>query len=218
MKLAPQLIVAAAILCLACAACDAVNFASANSPTLVSNQVLFQDDFADASGGWSTLNTADRYIGIQDGALRILVNEAKFDLWSTPGLKFTDAHIDVDATQNAGPDDNDFGVICRYQDENNFYGFLISSDGYYGISKMKNGEHAIIGAPGMLVSASLQKAGKTNHIRADCVGQTLSLSVNGQKLMDVQDANFAEGDIGLVAGTFETPGTDVSFKNLSVTK
>jgi hypothetical protein len=212
------LAVATALLCLACAACDTINQVSANSPTSVSNQVLFQDDFADASGGWSTLNADNRYIGIQDGALRILVNEAKFDLWSTPGLKFGDVHVDVDATQNAGPQDNDFGVICRYQDENNFYGFLISSDGYYGISKMKNGEHAIIGADGMLVSESLQKAGKTNHIRADCVGHTLSLSVNGKKLIDVQDEDFTDGDVGLVAGTFETPGTDISFTNFSVTK
>ena len=35
--------------------------------------------------------------------------------------------------QERGPDDNDFGIICRYIDDNQFYYAIISSDGYYGI-------------------------------------------------------------------------------------
>ena len=33
------------------------------------------------------------------------------------------------------PDNNAYGVICRYTDLQNFYVFLVSADGYYAIGK-----------------------------------------------------------------------------------
>ena len=58
----------------------------------------------------------------------------------------------------------------------------------------------------------------TNTIRADCVGSSLSLYVNGEKLDEVQDTEFGSGDVGLMAGSFDTPGTDIHFDNFVVTK
>ena len=36
--------------------------------------------------------------------------------------------------------DGDFGVICRYQDIDNFYGLEVSEDGYFSIWKYVDGE------------------------------------------------------------------------------
>ena len=70
----------------------------------------------------------------------------------------------------------------------------------------------------MQPSEAIQQGGAQNTIRADCVGSTLSLYVNGQKLDEVQDTEFASGDVGLIAGSFDTPGTDIHFDNFVVTK
>ncbi len=218
MKSTTQFLLALMLLGLTSLACSIESFIPADTSTTTENNVVFQDDFSDPSSGWSTLNEENKWIGYADGKFRFLVNDAKFDYWSTPGLKFTDVRIDVDATKNAGPDDNDFGVICRYQDENNFYGMLISSDGYYGISKMKDGVHNVLGSDGMEVSDAIKTGANSNHLMAECIGSTLRLTVNGQKVFEVEDTDFQSGDVGLVAGTFDQPGVDVSFDNFIVTK
>lgn len=48
----------------------------------------------------------------------------------------------------------------------------------------------------------------TNLIRVSCVGNELSLSVNGLPLATVTDNAFAGGDVGLGVSTLE-PGTAV---------
>jgi hypothetical protein len=40
--------------------------------------------------------------------------------------------------------------------------------------------------------------------------------VNGQKVAEQTDDDFAAGDVGLFAGAFEKPGTDIHFDNFSV--
>jgi hypothetical protein len=180
--------------------------------------VLFKDDFSDPASGW--MQGEDEY-GIteySDGRFRILVNSDVTGKISIPRLFFTDVIIEVDATKVAGPDDNDYGVICRYQDENNFYLFEISSDGYYSIGKYKDNQLLLIGMEQMQTSDMIRQGQAANRIRASCIGTLLSLSVNGQKLSEVEDADFSAGDVGLIAGTFETPGTDILFDNFKVLK
>jgi hypothetical protein len=185
---------------------------------VASGSVLFQDDFSDPSSGWDRVTEPDGATDYANGVYRILVSASDLDVWSNPGLSFTDTHIEVDATKIAGDDNNDFGVICRYQDADNFYEMVISSDGYYGIVKIKDGERVPIEQQAMLPSEAIQQGAATNHIRVDCVGSTLALYVGGQQLAEVQDSDFASGDVGLIAGTFDVPGTEIHFDNFTVLK
>ena len=99
--------------------------------------ILFSDDFSDPPSGWGAWEQEEALVDYFSGGLRILVNEPHFDFWSVAGKDFQDVQIEVDAVKFAGPDDNDFGILCRYQDKENFYMLVISSDGYYGIAKLK---------------------------------------------------------------------------------
>jgi hypothetical protein len=58
----------------------------------------------------------------------------------------------------------------------------------------------------------------TNHITVSCVGNNLTLSVNGEVLADVSDSDLPSGDVGLIASTFDEPGTDILFDNLTVSR
>jgi hypothetical protein len=145
-----------------------------------------------------------------------MVNTPSTDVWANPGLKFTDTVVEVEATKVSGPDDNDFGVICRYQDESNFYFFIISSDGYYGLGKVIDGEQVLIGEEELMPSDDIKLGNVTNTVKADCVGSTLTLYANGVQLISVQDSSFASGDVGLMAGTFSEAGTDIHFDNFVV--
>jgi hypothetical protein len=202
--------------------------------------ILFSDDFSDKNSGWDQYSDTDAITDYENGIYRIYVPEPNYDYWANPGKSFTDVRVEVDATQAGGPDDNDFGVICRYKyvddiylvdltnvsfsegkkavvDEmNHFYFFIISSDGYYTIGKSVGDDVVYIGQDTMLPSDDINTLLDTNHIRADCVGSELSLYVNGILLTTVTDSDFSSGDVGLMAGTYDTPGTDIYFDNFVV--
>lgn len=205
-------------LLMASLACSAPFFSSETDGTELPSNILFQDDFSDPSSGWDQVNVEDGLTDYIDGAYRIYVNAINTDIWSNPGLDFTDTQIEVEATKVGGDDNNDFGVICRYQDLNNFYFLIISSDGYYGVGKVVDGDQQLIGDESMPPSEIIKQADATNIIRADCVGNKLSIYVNGVKLAEYEDTDFTSGDVGLLAGSFENPGTDIHFENFKVFK
>ena len=181
-----------------------------------SGGTLFEDDFSDTSSGWDSVRADEGMTDYDAGRYRIVVDEVTSDYWANPGLSFGDVRVEVDATKKGGPDNNDFGVQCRYQDTENFYAFFISSDGYYGIAKIVGGEYQLLGNDSMLESDSIRQGAVNNHIRADCIGSRLTLYVNGEQVHAVDDDSYATGDVGLMAGTFEEPGADISFDNLVV--
>ncbi len=185
-------------------------------------KILFQDDFSDPGSGWDRVkdDTTGSLTDYVDGRYRILVNESQTDIWANPGKNFDgDIVVAVDAVRNSGPKDNDFGIICRYQDADNYYYFVISSDGYVGIGKVVNGEQKLLNKEGKMVPSDKLPQGKdaTYHLVASCIGDVLTLTVNGKRIMTVKDGSLApSGDAGLLAGTFDTKGTDILFDNFVV--
>ncbi len=183
------------------------------------SNILFSDDFSNTNTKWDQTGDASMSTNYDNGAYRIQVNVANYDAWSNPDtLTFTDVQIEVDATKNAGPDTNDFGVICRYIDQDKYYYGIISSDGFYGIYKKTAEGGYQLGQGGEQSSDKILQGAATNHIRFDCVGSTFTLYVNGQQIDQRSDSSYKEGNVGLIAGTYTETGVDISFDNLFVYK
>jgi hypothetical protein len=213
-----QLILIMTISLLALGSCHMVDLYSLWMD-LPPDSVLFQDDFTDTTSGWK--NSPDSVFGAkyyENGTYRILVNSDNSLITSTPGLRFKDVKVFVTSSKLAGPDDDIYGILCRYQDSNNYYFFVISSDGYYGIGKTINGRQTLIRDEKMPPSDAIHQGFATNHLRADCAGDQLSLSVNGVHLSSVSDSSIPSGDVGLIAGTYSEPGLVIKFSNFSVLK
>ncbi len=203
------------LLVLSIQACNSVS----SNTTPGSKKVLFQDDFINTDSGWNSVrDTSGNITDYEGGGYHILNNQPISHVWANPGLKFNDVHVEVDAVKTGGPDDNYYGVICRYKDGSNFYILGISSDGYYGIVKVLNGGLTLLGSDQMQPSEAIQQGKATNHLSAECKGKKLSLSVNGQLISTVEDTAFSSGDVGLEVTTRETAGVDVLFTQFSVTK
>lgn len=179
--------------------------------------ILFSDDFDNPPTTWTTSQSATgSYIDYEHGGLRIFINDVNFDYWSRPGQRFQDARIAVDATMMSGPENNLYGLICRYQDAENFYAFLISSDGYYGILRVQDASYQMLGSGMMSFNQVILQGQNANRLRADCVGTGLAFSVNGQLLAQIQDSTFTEGEVGLIAGSNAMIGVDILFDNFVV--
>lgn len=191
-------------------------------PTFFNNTseevVLFHDDFSDPKSGWNRIITDDGELDYADGVYRILVNKPNTDIWAQPGYYFTDTKTEVETFKVRGDRNNRFGIICRFNPPANFYSFLISSDGYFGIGKVIDGKYTLLGSDALEPSEDINQGAAFNTIRADCIGKTLALYVNGIKLKEVHDDEYQSGDLGLLVGTYNLPGTEILFDNFIVHK
>jgi hypothetical protein len=179
--------------------------------------VLFQDDFSDPDSGWDRSafegGETDYY---QDGYRIMVANEFAY-VWANPYQDFTDVSVTVDAVKIGGADDNEFGIICRNPDLENFYVAVISSDGFYGfLKRVDGGTPELLNMENMPPSDAINQGTESNTIRLDCVGETLTLYVNGVMVASTTDSALASGDVGLYAGSFSVPGTDILFDNFVV--
>lgn len=178
---------------------------------------LFNDDFeGEKDCGWIFYNESGVTATIVDGVLRINNPLSGAITWANADRNFDDVIITVQAHQADGPDDNAYGVICRYQSNENFYVFLISGDGHYAIGKYQsNMQVTYLSGGGQYTYNDVINQGEaTNQIRASCIGNELSLMVNGILLETVTDPTFVTGDIGVGASAF-APGTAViEFDNI----
>lgn len=181
---------------------------------------LLNDDFeGERDCGWILYEGRGVTSRIENGVLSLNNSLSGEIAWANSGRDFDDVIIDVETYQAGGPDDNAYGVICRYQNEENFYVFLISGDGHYAIGKYQSGTPQVqyLSGGGQYAFSEVINQGQSrNQMRVNCVGNELSLSVNGVPLETVTDPTFVIGDIGLGASTFQ-PGTAViEFDNLRV--
>ncbi len=185
------------------------------TPAPQPGETLFFDDFSNPLSGWGRFTSAEGTMDYDGGGYRFLVNGLQTHFWSTPGKSFSDVRLEVDVAKVGGPDENRIGLLCRFV-ENDYYFFLLSSDGYYAIGKFVHGSVIQLGQNEMQYSDSVHKGLAVNHLRADCIGNTLTFYVNGQPVAQAQDADLTQGEVGLLAGTFSQPGVDVIFDNFAV--
>ena len=187
---------------------------TAATPPPPSGTVLFQDNFENNGTGWDRLANDVGIIDYDQGGYRMLIRQPQMNFWSTPELDLRDVRVEADVVKLNGPAENRAGLMCRYQN-GNYYFFIISNDGYYAIGKFIGGKTTLLGQSEMQASDMIQ-ADSVNHLRADCIGDSLTFFINYNLIAGAKDADLASGDVGLLAGSFTEPGVDVSFDNFVV--
>lgn len=176
-------------------------------------KVLLKDNFTNPSSGWDKTQNADYTLEYKKGKYHVLINKQNGGQVLWIGSKYTDMSVEVDVQQTAGPSDGEMGVVCRPNDSGGFYAFEITQDGQYGIYKSTNWTSSPL-AEGTLDPNTIS-ATSTTHIEGVCDGSTLTLLLNGQALLQVQDSDYTKGGVGMVvtSGNSGDPGVDTLFSN-----
>jgi hypothetical protein len=177
-------------------------------------EILYQEEFEKNTSGWDRIANADGIMDYDGGGYRFLVKQPSYNLWSTPEKDFNDVRVEVDVFRLDGPKENREGLMCRYQN-GDYYFFIISNDGFYAIGKFIGGQTLLLGQEEMQSTEFIIKDA-VNHLRADCIGKTLTFYINYQQVASVQDSDFPNGDVGLLAGAFTQAGVDVLFDHFVV--
>lgn len=176
--------------------------------------VIYQDDFSSADPGWNLESDDTVKRSIENGEFLMEVIEPQTDAWATHATTSADVVVEVEAHKVGGPDMNNFGIICRYRDADNYYFLQYGSDGTYAVTRFLNGEAT------MLVewanSTAMNTGEATNLLRVECVGNTISQYANNTLLASVEDNALSNGQIALAVGTYEEGDVSVKFDNLTV--
>jgi hypothetical protein len=216
MRKKPFLLLFLSLIGLSTLACGMTSWVT-NQSNSEPGSLLFQDDFSKPHSGW-VLQIRDPEINsqYQDGYYAIEIGDDHLLGWASPGLQFADVHLEVQTQKQDGPVDDLFGLVCHAQDDQNYYFLAISSDAYYGIGKVVDGEPILLSGQEMFPSDAIHPGAATNYLQADCIGNQLSFSVNNTFLASVSDDQFSSGEAGLMVGTLNAPRTEVLFDNFIV--
>jgi len=163
--------------------------------------------------GWQLSSDAIADVSVTDGALRVHVFSAGQIAWAASESAWGDVHLRVDATQVSGPQDNEYGVLVRMQDDQHFYAFSISGDGYARVARYDAGTWTVLGSD-WTPHAAIAQGEATNQLEVIAQGSTFDFRVNGEPVAQVEDDAYAMGRLGLYAGAFTEGDVAVAFDNL----
>lgn len=183
--------------------------------TPVPNLFLY-DTFNPPDPRWATFDTADGAAYVLDGEFYLEDRGKGLAVYAPlTGERFRDVAVDMEFRHVEGSVNSWTGVICRLQDEQNYYFLGVSADRYYVILTVKDGVPEALAGP--TYSTTIFPAPATNRIQVRCQGGALSLSINNQLLVMRTDTSFTEGTLALMTDAVEGGEmTTTAFDNVVV--
>ena len=185
------------------------------SPAAIEGMTLaYEDDFSDPSSGWD--DAFDRYTTKQYGNQKYYVDISTSNLvaWGLANRNIADFRLEVDAAQEAGPNNNGYGVLFRFKDRDNFYRYDISGDGFFLLSKFDHGEWVTL-VP-WTASSAINVGQAANRLAVEAIGSQIRVYANGDLLAEVEDDAFTDGNFGFFASTFSEPNLTISFDDIKL--
>jgi curved DNA-binding protein CbpA len=184
-------------------------------PTLKALQpgdTIFYDDFSDKATGWGQTSDQEVSSGYINSAYQISVNVPNMTYWFSKTFPIKNSFIEVTAEVIKPTKEGAFGISCRNSEKGGYF-FFISEGGSYSIQKSINN------GPFVLLKDWTSYFGygySIHHFSAHCIGNQLSILINGINLATVYDNDLTEGNIALVVGTYEKTPLIVAFDDLMV--
>ncbi len=184
-------------------------------------EILFKDSFDNNNNDWPTERKDDEYGSsnseLVDGSYQ-MSQKAKQGVFTWNSLNQTDFDnfaLSVEATPVEHNNLFAYGLTFREDtDFGDLYIFEVDTDGYYGISKRKDGKWETLAKWTKLEAI---KPEGPNELMVKTAGPVLSFYVNGTEATTLLDDSRESGSIGLALDMFEKGDTATArFDNLLV--
>jgi len=163
-------------------------------------------------------DTSKMKVSIKDGAMVLNLQGNNLWVYVTYKLfKYTDVKISM-TVDNRGKSNNNVTLFCRQSSEG-WYEFNIANNGSYWIYAYDAADEKY----NTLFNADSKesKQGKdTNEYTASCVGENLTLSINGVEVKTIKEAKykFREGTVGFGVSSFNTVPILVNIDSFTVSQ
>lgn len=121
------------------------------------------------------------------------------------GNSYSDVKVEVRA-DNRGKNNNSISLICRYDPEVGWYEFNIANNGLYDILFAEVTESGSIGYNRISNGGSnaIKQGKDVNEYVISCVGDKLTLTINGEEIKPVTEKNYGlrDGGVGVSVSSF----------------
>ncbi|MBN1877919.1 MAG: CHAT domain-containing protein [Anaerolineae bacterium] len=179
--------------------------------------ILFQDNFSNPKSGWEVGNWEGGRAAYVAGQYVITAEAGAVS--GAPPQAFANVTIEVDMTPQlaATGDYNAYGVICHYQDKNNYYVLMLKGNGSYGIIKMLRDEPVLL-AVNSATDVLQTTPQQPRRVKGVCGEGYLALYVDGVLIAAAQDDEFKAGQVMLMAAAYQKDQPmQVGFDNVVIT-
>ena len=174
----------------------------------------FSDDFDTPNkGNWTIFNESAVVSEWRNGRFAFDFNEAMMTATSiTNDLDLSDVVVQMEVYRVGDVIENDMGLVCRYQDQDNYYSMSFGNDDYVTIYKTVAGTWTALFNE--FVDTDL--SGDYHQMTISCIGTELSLFIDGNLMAKVNDSELSTGDVGLISGTYDSVPVVLEFDNFVV--
>jgi len=108
---------------------------------------------------------------------------------------YSDVSLTLNA-ENRGRNNNNISLVCRMNQEGTgWYEFSVESGGVWYLYAVDNGEYNVLDNGG---TQALKQGREVNEYKMDCVGDEITMYVNGSEIKTVKDSTYGydEGFVG----------------------
>ncbi len=176
--------------------------------------VSYSDDFDTSNkGNWTEFNGDDAVTQWRSSRFAFDVfAEGITAISTTNELSLDDVVVESEVYRMDDVLTNDMGLVCRYQDPDNYYSFSFGNDDYLAVYKNMKGDWISLFNEFVDVDLSAE----FHKVAISCIGTELSLYIDDQLLVRVTDSDLPAGDVGLLAGTYGDTPVMIEFDNFVV--
>ena len=163
---------------------------------------------------WETYIDPERGIelSVKNGIYSAYTQSPGF-VWGLNDEVHTDVVLEVQAVPLSIYSSNGFGLMCRADDGNGYF-FMITGSGHYAI--FVGTDDAFQPLVNWQASTAIKSGLDNNLIRAECVGNQLSLYANNQQLVAVTDNTYQQGFAGMAVAAADGEPAYVGFDNMTI--
>ena len=176
---------------------------------------VFIDDFSNQDSGWTYEYSPKIDWDYYMGGYRVSVRTSGVRAMNViVDHEYENVRLVVDARKLGGQEENLYGLLCRYvYKSSSFYAAVISSKGDYAIIRQLNGERPVLISKEIGHSVVINQGLTLNLVEMSCIGNRISLTVNGVLLSEAYDSSIQKGTVGMFVSTDFTESNDILFDN-----
>lgn len=183
---------------------------------LRADEPTYSENFRAPNADWETDTESDNSsIRFADRTYRVGAVDTDLFVWGLSPVEATNFYVEVYADKVSGPANNEFGIVFRHEDFENFYAFMASSDGFYVLRTLEGDEWTDL-IPWTTSDAIDQSDGAANLLGVYADGPTLLLLINDTLVDRIDDETFTSGSIALAAGAFDEGGVEIAFDDFAL--
>jgi hypothetical protein len=186
---------------------------------------FFTNQFDSSLAGWVILqagNDSVPNISTENSVLRLQMDSPYIWLYVLYGAHdYEDTYVETQFT-NSALSPASIGLVCRYDEEDGWLEYNVSTDGTYNVLYGQWLANGIADYLPILdgTSKEIGQSGETQRIGLTCKGTTLQLYINDNiiRSVDVTRYELTEGKVGLTASSFENTPVLVAFDFVTVSE